>query len=742
MKDITVALPEGVQVNPSGGNGLEACSRDPGDQPETPGNQIGYEGEKEFPSTPNTKLLTFSPRLPGSTPASEAGESAPLQPGVNFCSTASKIGTVKVTSPLIKAPVEGAVYLATQNENPFGSLIGMYIVAEDAEAGFLLKQAGEVHLTETGQLISTFKNIPQLPFEDAELHFFGGERAPLATPAHCGTYTTDATFTPWSGGKPVPSTSAFAITHGPETQAEPGGSPCPGATLPFSPSLTGGSTSIEAGAFSPLSTTISREDGNQDMQSVTLHFPPGLSGLLSNVKLCPEQLANEGKCPEESLIGETTVSAGVGTDPVAVKGGKVYITEKYHGAPFGLSIVNPVKAGPFDLEHDTSRADPGYDPACDCVVVRAKIEVNPITAALTVTTNSENELYSIPHVIDGIPVQIKKINVLINRDHFTFNPTNCGPMQITGSIAGDEGASFGASVPFKVHDCASLKFAPTISFSTSAHTSKKDGADLITKVSYPSAPQGTYANLAKVKVELPKALPSRLTTLQRACTAKQFESNPAACPAESKIGYATVHTPLLPVPLVGPAIFVSHGGEAFPSLTMVLQGYGITIDLVGTTFISKKGITSTTFKAVPDQPFSTFELTLPQGKFSALTANANLCTVKGGLKMPTEFVGQNGAVIHQSTPISVSGCPKAKTAAQLRAAKLAAALKACHKKKGSKRSSCEKAARKSFGTKRLLRKSNLPEEATFTTFPTVSGKATLLAKPALIAVQKFHRSFF
>jgi len=182
---------------------------------------------------------------------------------------------------------------------------------------------------------------------------------------------------------------------------------------------------------------------------------------------------------------------------------------------------------------------------------------------------------------------------------------------------------------------------------------------------------------------------------------KHFKANPTNCPKASKISQTASITPILPVPLEGPAYFVSHGNEAFPQLILVLQGYGITIDLVGDTFISKSGITSSTFAHVPDAPVSSFELTLPQGKYSALTANANLCTVKGGLKMPTEFVAQNGAVIHQSTPISVSGCPPTKTAAQLRAQKLEAALKACHKKpKGAKRSGCERTAKNRYGTKK------------------------------------------
>jgi uncharacterized repeat protein (TIGR01451 family) len=658
VKGITVALPEGVAINPSGGDGLEACSE----------GLVGFTG--------------FSGETAGFTPALPE----PLQPGVNFCADASKVGTVEIASPLLPPGqhLRGSVYLATQNANPFGSLLALYIVAKDPISGVLVKLAGETHLTQTGQIITTFKNAPQLAFEDAELHFFGGERAPLATPAHCGAYTTNATFTPWSGNPPVSSTSTFDITSG------PAGSPCPGPSLPFSPSLTAGTTNIQAGAFSNLTTTMNREDGNQNLGTVQLHMPPGLSGLLSGVALCPEAQANEGTCGPGSLIGETTVSAGVGSDPVSVTGGRVYITEKYAGAPFGLSVVNPVKAGPLDLERDTS--NPNQNPPCDCVVVRAKIEVDPTTAALTVTTDPSGP-HAIPHIIDGIPVQIKKVNVLVNRPGFTFNPTSCNPMQLTGTISSDEGASWPVSVPFQVTNCATLKFTPKFTVSTSGKTSKANGASLVTKVAEPPGAFGTQANITRVKVELPKQLPSRLTTLQKACTNAQFEANPAGCPAASVIGHAKVITPLLPVPLQGPAIFVSHGGEAFPSLIMVLQGYGVTIDLVGTTFINKAGITSTTFKTVPDAPFNTFELTLPQGKFSALAANGNLCTSK--LVMPSEFVGQNGALIKQKTPISVTGCPKKK--ALTRKQKLAKALKACRKKARGKRAACVRQAHRKFG---------------------------------------------
>jgi hypothetical protein len=590
VKDTTVALPNGVSLNPAAADGLQACS------------------EEQVALSVNAAVS---------------------------CPEASKVATLEIKSPLLPNPLVGEAYLAEQNTNPFGSLVALYMVAQDPVSGTLVKVAGEVKPDPiTGQLVSTFKNTPQLPFEDLKLHFFGGDRAPLGTPALCGSYTTTASIAPWSGNAPAEPSSTFDVTSGPN------GSPCHDPLL-FDPELTAGSTNIQAGAFTPFTTTMTRQDGQQNLQGIVLHMPPGVSGLLSGVKLCGEAEADAGSCGPESLIGETIVSVGLGGDPYSVKGGKVYITGPYKGAPFGLSIVNPAKAGPYDLGQ---------------VVVRAKLEVDPITAAITVTTDNTGP-YKIPTILDGIPLEIKHVNVNINRPGFTFNPTNCNPMAITGNLQSTEGASQ-LSVPFQVTNCATLGFKPGFKVSTSGKTSRAKGASLNVKLTYPKAPFGSQANIKSVKVDLPKQLPSRLTTLQKACTAAQFEANPAGCPPASIVGHATATTPLIPVPLTGPAYFVSYGGAKFPELVIVLQGYGVTLDLHGETFISKAGITSSTFKTVPDAPVGSFELTLPQGKFSALAANGNLC--KSKLAMPTAFVAQNGMTIHQSTPIGVTGCAKAK----------------------------------------------------------------------------------
>ncbi len=591
VRDTTVTLPAGVAINPAGADGLSACGL----------GEVGLESPTE-----------------------------------QSCPESSKIGTVEIHTPLLPNPLAGAAYLAQQDANPFGSLIAMYVVVYDPVSGVRVKLAGEVKPDPvTGQLVSTFDNTPQLPFEELSLHFFGGSRAPLGTPSLCGLYTTTASIAPWSGNAPAQSTSEFQITSGPN------GTQC-SDPLPFDPSLTTGSLNLQAGGFTPFRMTMSREDGNQNLSGIQLKMPPGLLGTLSSVKLCGEAEGNAGTCGPESLIGHTTVSVGLGGNPYTVTGGEVFITGPYKGAPYGLSIVNPAKAGPFNLGE---------------VIVRAKIEVNPENAALTITSDSTGP-YAIPQIIDGIPLQIKHVNVSIDRPDFTFNPTNCAPQEIGGSLTSSQGAVSTLHVPFQVTNCAVLKFKPIFSVSTAGKTSRAKGASLSVKLTYPKSAFGTQANIGKVKVDLPKQLPSRLTTLQKACPDSLFNANPASCPSDSRIGSATATTPVLPVHLEGPAYFVSHGGAKFPELIVALSGEGVTVYLHGETFINHAGITSSTFRTIPDVPIGTFELKLPQGPDSALAANGNLCTAK--LVMPTIFVGANGVRLKQSTPIGVTGCPKKK----------------------------------------------------------------------------------
>ncbi len=564
IRSTTITFPQGFSVNPSSADGLEACAE----------GEVGFQNARGA-----EEELLFSPDLP--------------QP---FCPDAAKVGSVRIKTPLLPAGQylqEGGLYLATpapngeSSKNPFNSLIALYLVVKDPISGVLLKLPGQVSLDPaSGQVSTSFQNTPDINAEDIEVSLTAGPRAPLASPAGCGTYPVNASFTPWSGTAPVSSSATLRVSSG------PGGSPCPSSPLPFAPSLAAGTSNVNAGAFTPLSTSINREDANQQIGSVSVHTPPGLSGVLSGVSLCSNAQADAGACPANSLIGHSSVSVGFGSDPFTVTNGQVFLTESYGGAPFGLSILTQAVAGPFNLGN---------------VVVRARLQVDPYTTALTATTD-ESGPYAIPHILDGIPLEIRHVNVTIDRPGFTFNPTSCAPQSLTATVKALEGASAALSAPFQAASCQTLKFAPKFSVSVSGRATKANGTALSVKLSYPSGPLGTYANLAKVKVSLPKQLPSRLSTLNKACAAQVFEANPEACPKESRVGQAKVLTPLLPIPLSGTAYFVSHAAEAFPDLTMVLNGsgaYPIKVILIGNTQI-KKGVTTTTFKATPDVPF--FEL--------------------------------------------------------------------------------------------------------------------------------------
>ena len=666
LEETTVALPQGVQLNPAAANALAGCSVfDFGSlsAPEAEGGHMLTGAEEEL-QTENRGFTTGPPS----------------------CPDAARVGSVSIRTPLLPNELSGSLYLAAQNANPFGGAAGnpetsplaLYLVAEDPTDGVLVKLAGSVAIDQaSGQVTTAFKNTPQLPFSDLTLHLFGGPRAPLATPALCGSYTTEASFTPWSGSAPARPQAGFQVTAG------PGGGSCPSSPLPFSPSFKAGVSNAQAGAFTSFSLQLERPDGVQQLTGITVHMPQGISGLLSKLTPCPQPLGGqEWSCGEASLIGHTVATAGLGPEPVTLPG-KAYLTTGYDGAPFGVLVQTPAVAGPFNL---------------GMVNVRSRINVDPNNATVTITTDPGPRGEAIPTRLRGVPAQLKQIQVNVDREGFIFNPTDCAAMKVEGSLQGAEGASDPVSYPFGVTNCAGLPFKPALTAAAKGQGSKANGTTFTVTVTSPGL---GVANIQKVDLQLPKALPSRLTTIQKACVAKVFEADPADCDEGSVIGTATIHTPVLKSPVSGPAYLVSHGGAAFPDVEFVLQGEGITLILDGKTDI-KNGITYSKFESAPDEPFTSFETVLPAGPHSALTANVaekkhfDLCDEK--LVMPTTITGQNGAVIEQQTQISIQGCPKAKKTTS----KLAKAITACrqrHRRNRAARASCERAARRKYAAK-------------------------------------------
>jgi hypothetical protein len=613
LRDASLTLPPGLSLSPSTASGpgsLEGCGAA---QIDLLGTEIG-EGH------------------PGGNGSLYDDGMTHASPG--HCPPKSQIGDAELKTPLLEEPLRGHLFVATPScggagqpactsaSARNGELFSVYL--ELAGSGVIVKLRGIVSADPTtGRLTIVFNDAPQLPFEELRLTLYGGQRAPLANPQLCGAALATTQIVPWSApGTPpaTPSSLPFQVSG------------C-GDPMPFSPRFSAGAAQALAGRPSTFSMQLVRGDGEQDFGAASVTLPSGLVGLTAGVSRCPDQQAGTGDCPDSSRIGTVHAAAGAGSLPLWLEG-PVYLTGPYEGSPFGLVMAIDATAGPFHLGEE---------------VVRARLDVAPLTAEVTVSTDP------LRLARYGIPFRLKTLQVTVDRPGFTVNPTHCDQQQVTGSVLGrppdgSPGTLHPVSSPFAVTGCRGLTFHPSFSVFTQGATSRARGASLDVKVHTPAG----SANVREVHVTLPRALPARLQTLKLACVEEVFDANPAACPPASAVGIATAQTPILASPVSGPAYLVSHGGAEFPDLEIVLQGEGVQLILQGKTFV-RGGVTSSTFSTLPDAPVRTFELTLPQGPHSVLGApQGKLCSA--GLTMPTTMRGQNGAFFQQGTKIAVSGC--------------------------------------------------------------------------------------
>jgi hypothetical protein len=586
LRTAVVKLPEGMTMNPAAAAGLEGC---------TPA-QIGIGTRNE-----------------------------------TTCPTGSRIGTVALEVPgLPNESLKGFVYLGKPTSGPITAPpYTIYLDAESTKFNVKVRLKGTVEPNPiTGQLTTTFSENPEQPFTEAIMHFNGGAFAPIANPVVCETGAAIASFTPFSGfNTPAPTALPFTTSG------------CASSAPAFAPTQSApAGVPMGGGTESNFTFSLTRPEGNQYIKEVSTVLPPGLVAKIPSVPLCAEAQANAGTCPAASLVGTVRATAGSGT-PFPFTG-RAYLTGPYNGAPYGLSFVVPLEAGPFNLGTQ---------------VTRAKISVNPNTARVIVSSVLPVIGQGVGMPSSGIPVRLRSLTVDIDRPNYILNPTNCAELKTESTVTSTLGATVLISSPFQAEGCSGLGFKPAFSASTGAKHSKTQGASLVTTITMP----GGNANMKSVFVQLPKQLPSRLTTLQKACLAKVFEANPLNCRKESpgsEVGSATANTPVLPNVMKGPAFLVSHSGEEFPSLELVLEADGVQVIVEGKTKI-KNGITTTNFAATPDVPVTSITVNLPTGPHSALTTvnlNTNLCTAK--LTMPTTLTGQNGKVVKQNTTISPTGC--------------------------------------------------------------------------------------
>jgi hypothetical protein len=595
VERFTATFPEGMTVSPSFADGLAGCSQQ----------QIGLETDR------------------------------PVE-----CPGASRIGTVDLSTPLLPQPLQGSMYLSNQRENPFGTAFGLYLVVHDEEErGVLVKIPGRLDLdNQTGQITTTFDELPQFPFDDLNLAFRSGPRAPLVSPPTCGSQTIGVEVASWAQpDNPVQLSNAYDVSEGPE------GTPCPRdlASRPFAPKMEAGVVNPSAGVFSPFVFRLTRGDSDQELNRIGTTLPKGLLAKIAGVGDCPDAAlasisSEEGSgraelehpaCPASSEIGNVFVGMGAGTGPDYFHG-KAYLAGPYKGAPLSLAVVTPAIAGPFDF---------------GSVVVRAAIHVDPESSQVRVASDP------IPTILHGVLLRVRDVRVLMDRPESMINPTSCAPTSVDGLISGGNGALASLSNRFQVGDCASLGFKPKLALRLNGGTHRGDYPALTATL---TARKGD-ANIGRAAVTLPHSEFLEQAHIGTVCTRVQYAAK--ACPAASIYGYAKATSPLLDEPLEGP-VYLRSSNNPLPDLVASLDGR-VHLDLVGRIDAVHGGI-RTTFASVPDAPVTEFTLKMKGGKKSLLVNSRNLC---GRPTRAQVKLGAHNGQVSRSHPLLKTGCRKALT---------------------------------------------------------------------------------
>ena len=595
LRTVAVTLPEGLSINPDAADGQLACT-------------------------------DAEANMTNQAPAA--------------CPDSSKIGTFELHTPSLPDSLPGSLYIG---EPKPGDQYRVIMVANGFGIHAKLTASVQPDPT-TGQVTMNVRDLPQVPFDEFDIHLFASDRGLMATPTQCTVYRAQSTFTPWNASlSPQTSSPILSINSGPN------GSPCPGTTRPFHPRLAAGSSNPIAGNFTDFRLKLDRDDGDQFLGDLNFKLPPGFTGSLRGISYCPEgailhAAQNLGRteqaspsCPASSQIGTTNVAAGPGSHPFHAIG-KMYLAGPFKGAPLSLAAVTPALAGPYDY---------------GVVVVRVALHVDPLTAQVFAASDT------VPKIIGGIPIRMRSIQVNIDKPNFTINPTNCSPFTVDSQGIGDQGTVTDFSSYFQVVNCDRLAFKPKMTVRQIGRKATRRSQN--PRLQFDLRTRPGDANIKSLSVTLSSAFAIDQRHLGNICSEKELTEK--QCAGRTPIGKASTTTPLLDQPLTGPVYAVSGSG-GLPKLAFILSGQVNLVPRAETKTIVKNGVgkLQTTVPVVPDAPIGHFHLAVFGGKTGYLVNTRDICAKAPVTKV--DYTAQNEKTYSQNVKAKAACGKKQKARAK------------------------------------------------------------------------------
>jgi hypothetical protein len=409
----------------------------------------------------------------------------------------------------------------------------------------------------------------------------------------------------------------------------------PRASGVFAPTISIETSTTRASAHPDARITIDNTASDENIASMTMSLPDYFWGSLAAVSqkcLATEVYDTVAHCPSASRIGTATASAKIedpdtGTMVDGVLSGGIYLTEDLSGLdqdPAGVAIIVDAKVGGVDLGKVlvTGRAvmrteiPAGWDVEASPQIVGLDTIVDSIPSSIWDSVNNRTVSYFVKTMQIDLQSELKDASQPGYLPPLLTNPSKCGTYQMNSSMTSETTSAVATpSANYTVDGCDTVRFDPdmTTTFSGGASIGAGTSQGMKSTLAFPTASGQPDANgsISRLRLRMPRGIGANLAAFGSASDMCEGGSMnpinissavdgayfmPGKCSMSSrpqaKVGIATIHTPLLPDPMIGDVYAINK--LPIPGLAIVISD---------TTPGNPKGV-NTSFGAIPDDACS------------------------------------------------------------------------------------------------------------------------------------------